>query len=254
MAKTISVIYCFPRSGGTLLNQCLLCHSRNVVLSEVNPAGSVVEPDIQAAEWFGILKPREAEALHYRTYLDKLAVISDQAARAGRSLCVRDWPAVNFLTSISAGSGVPSELLEQRIYLREAGYQLREVALVRRSEAVFNSIRKHIPELRSFSIKAFARAYRAYLEQIATVKKYHLEDLVKNQQSIVSNICSDLGLAYAPDFIKRFYRIKHVTGNTTLPKPADSARWTTIRAAESKASANRTFQELDLLAGYAHAS
>ena len=51
----VSVYYCFARSGGTLINRCLGCIPGNLVLSEVNPMGSIATVESQATRlaWFG---------------------------------------------------------------------------------------------------------------------------------------------------------------------------------------------------------
>lgn len=259
MPDSLSIIYCFPRSGGTLLNQCLLCSPANVVLSEVNPAGSVLEPEEQAAAWFEVLTPAQAVGLKYAGYLEKISVIHRQTRAAGRRLCLRDWTGLNFLPHTTAWVGEPSLQLEQRLYLRQAGYQLHEVALLRRSRAVYDSIRQNIPEYHDLPLTVFARAYRAYLGHLAGVDRFFLEELTRDRQTAVRVICARLQLEFAADFESRFHLITHVTGNTTLLRRPESASWTSIRP-HAKASVasplpadstdRQLFEELDYLAGY----
>lgn len=260
MPDSLSIIYCFPRSGGTLLNQCLLCSPANVLLSEVNPAGSVLEPEEQAAAWFQLLTPAQAAALKDAGYLEKISVILRQTRAAGRRLCLRDWTGLNFLPHTTPWVGEPSLQLEQRLYLRQAGYPLREVALLRRSRAVYDSLRQNIPEYRDLPLPVFARAYRAYLGQIAGVDRFFLEELTRDRQTAVRAICDRLGLEFAADFESRFHLVTSVTGNTTLLRRPESASWTSIRShAKSPATpppptdapSRELFAGLDNLAGYA---
>lgn len=258
MSQKISVIYCFPRSGGTLLNQCLLCEPTNVVLSEVNPAGSVLPAEKQAAEWFHLLASREMADCAELPYLEKISLIHHRAQAAGRNLCLRDWTGVNFLANISPWLGIPSQRLEQHVYLARAGFELHEVALLRRSQAVYHSILQNIPELKELTPKDFAATYRTYLEQLTKIKKYHLENLIRDKQTVLHNLCTDLLLSYASDFEARFHTISTVTGNNTLPKLPVSAGWTSIHNdaphASDRVIAKRSranlFEELDKLAGY----
>ncbi|MDB6093575.1 MAG: hypothetical protein JWM32_1137 [Verrucomicrobia bacterium] len=258
MSDPISVIYCYPRSGGTLLSQCILCEPNNIVLSEVNPAGSVVPVEAQAAEWFHLLTESESKALAGLSYLEKIREICQRTRRAGFGLCLRDWTGINFLDGISPWHGRPSYILEQRFYARRGGLDVKEIAFVRRSEAVYASIRGNIPELANLAPEDFVESYEKYLMAITDVPKFFLEDFITRKGEILAKICNALGLRFAAEFEKRFHEIKTVTGNTTLPNPAASASWSTIRtksrpektrkAAESLPAAKAT--ELDRLAGY----
>jgi hypothetical protein len=258
MPKTLAVLYCFPRSGGTLLNQCLLCAKNNVVLSEINPAGSVIEPEIQAADWFELITSHTARQLKYKIYQEKICTIHSKCEATGRKLCVRDWSGINFLPNVSSWAPAPSLALEQRIYLQEAGFELREVVLLRRSKAVFHSIRIHIPKMQQLSAKAFAEGYRAYLEQTKDMARFYLEELTQPRAKIVQKICSALSLDFDAGFEKRFYRVQTATGNITLPNLPASAHWKSIHKEIKTQSpllmdSQKTvaiFDELDALAGY----
>lgn len=257
MSPTLAVLYCFPRSGGTLLNQCLLCHPGNAVLSEVNPAGSVIEPEIQARDWMQLLSPTETKEAGGLTYVEKINLISGKAQTAGLVLCLRDWSGINFLTGISPFAGRPSGHLEQRIYLRNEGYALRELALVRRTLPLYQSLKKHVPELAGMQRDDFIRCYRAYLNSIQKIRIIHLEEFTLRQEVSMRAICQHLGLGFAEDFPEKFHTNTHVTGNTTLPTPPESAGWKNIRSLpESPAAGSRSkpvdpkFAELDHLAGY----
>ena len=256
MTNSIAVIYCFPRSGGTLLNQCLLCHQDNVVLSEINPAGSVTSAEIQAADSFEILSSAEATALRNESYIAKIRAILKATHDQRKHLCIRDWTVQNFLANNTTWVGSPSMQLEQRLYLKEAGYELREIALMRRSQAIYKSIRANIPEFDKLTVLEFESAYRAYLSKIDSIKKCHLETITQDTQSSFKSVCEHLNLGFAEDFEKRFHLETKATGNNTLIRRPQSAEWTSIRPQgnppeTTDADQQKLFQELDALAGYA---
>jgi hypothetical protein len=257
MPKTLAVLYCFPRSGGTLLNQCLLCARNNVVLSEVNPAGSVIEPEIQAANWFGLITSQMARQLGRKIYHEKIKAIHSKCEATRQKLCVRDWPGVNFLPHVSPWIPAPSMVLEQKIYLQGAGFDLREAVLLRRSESIFHSIRAHIPKMGQLPIKAFAEGYLAYLEQTKGMTRFYLEELTRNRTKVVHKICYLLNLDFDAGFEKKFYQVQTVSGNTTLPHLPASAHWKSIHNTTGIHSSSRDnpkavalFNKLDALAGY----
>lgn len=258
MPRSLSVVYCFPRSGGTVLSQCLLCHPDNLLLSEINPAGSVEVPEKQAAEWLGLVTATECTELRNRRYVDKIGHLHSAAVRAGRHLCVRDWSGVNFLPHISPRHGQPSRQLEQRLYLQREGYTLREVAFLRRAWAVYRSLCQHIPEYRDLPVADFCTGYEAYLRQLGSIPRFHLETFLREPRQTLTEMCAVLDLRIAPDFETRFHTIRQVTGNTTLAAAPASASWTNLRSQPVPSGLEisfpdavlKMFGQLDHLAGY----
>jgi hypothetical protein len=259
MCANLSVFYCFPRSGATLLNKCLLCAPENVVLSEVNPAESVVQPEQQAHEWFKLLTDIERTELRYQPYLTRIEAIRQKAVAQGKKLCIRDWSGINFLLGVSPWHGRPSYQLEQRLYLHQSGYTLREAALIRRSKAVYESIRENISELVDISLPEFKECYSLFLNEVTTTRKFYLEQFLETKSETLNEICATLNLNFPSNFTSRFHTIKSVTGNNTLPKPPKSATWTSIRRPKSSKSRSGSkytnaellvFDQLDDLAGY----
>lgn len=250
----ISVYYCFPRSGGTLLNQCLLCHDQNVVLSEINPADSVIHPADQARDWFNLISDRAGTSrMNDLFYNDAIHEISETCAGQGKHLCLRDWSGPNFVPGLSPWVDQPSLQLEQKIYLQYSKLKFQEIVFLRRSRAVFDSLRKNIPECAHFTIRHFEAAYRPFVTLTQGMDRFFLEDFIKNSPAQLKAICSRLGLGFAPDFSGRFARQTKLTGNTTLPKPAPSSTWTEIKAPalpREESHPHPVFEELDLLAGY----
>ena len=249
----VSVYYCFPRSGGTLLNQCLLCHPHNMVLSEINPAGSVHSPLEQASQWFGMPAPREQSQLGDSAYIDAIKRIGDFAGSTQRKLVIRDWTGINFLPHLTPWNGAASEQVEQRLYLRRAGFELRECLFLRRSEATYRSLVRSIPECAKLSASEFARIYRAYLAQTHDMTRFNLEAFSQSPAAQLARICEVLDIAMpAPGFEQEFAQQHKVTGNTGLSTSPGSARWKSIvsQAAEPTTKSSPLFAELDAIAGY----
>ena len=252
----ISVYYCFPRSGGTLLNQCLLCDPQNVVLSEVNPAASVIHPAQQAHDWFNLFPdPATTARLMNSSYNDAVQAIAEACATTGKHLCLRDWSGPNFVPELSPWVDQASLQLEQRIYLQFAKFELRELVFLRRSQAVFDSLRKNVPECAEFTVKQFEAAYRSFLTRTQGMPRFFLEEFIQNSSGQLKSICAQLDLSFAPDFSTRFASQTKLTGNNTLPKPSPSSQWTEIKSPNSPpemTSFQTVFGDLDLLAGYAN--
>ncbi len=258
MPPPISVLYCFPRSGGTLLSQCLLCAPATVVLSEVNPAASFLPVEQQASAWFGLITAKEAAALEARTYLEKVTFLARRCAKKKRRLCVRDWVAINFVPGLTPLAPEASGVLEQRLFLRDAGFEVTEAVLLRRSEQVFRSMRRHIPGFQSYPLREFAQHYRGYLRAVADIPRFQLEELTAKPADTLRRICAALRLDFPPRFQSQFHRQEHVTGNNTLPLKPASASATRIESlptpttgVKSSPRERALFASLDALAGYA---
>jgi len=258
MSLSLPVFYCFPRSGGTLLNQCLLCSKSTVVLSEVNPAGSFLAIERQAGEWFGLITEKEVGQLGARTYLEKIALVARRCRDRQQQLCIRDWVAINFIPKLTPLAPACSGTLEQRAYLRAAGYDLREIVLLRRSGEVLHSLRKHMPGFTDYPLDRFAGQYRAFLRAVEGCPKFYLEEFTRDPDAVLRRICAALSLEFPPGFATEFHGQTHVTGNTTLQKPppsATSARITSLpRSARPRerlpAGSRDVLAALDALAGY----
>src|SRR5882724_3071086 len=95
---SVRIVYSFGRSGSTLLNQCLGCHSDNAILSEVNPARSFVPVTWQASHWLKLLPIQDDAEIDGIPYDEQIAYLARVSEQAGRRLIVRDWTAVNFLS------------------------------------------------------------------------------------------------------------------------------------------------------------
>ena len=258
MPRTLSVFYCFPRSGGTLLSQCLLCAKSTVVLSEVNPAGSFLPVERQAEKWFKLITTKEAAKLEKQTYLEKIALVAQRCESQKRRLCIRDWSAVNFIPRLSPQAPAASRVLEQRLFLQAAGYEIREVAFLRRSREIFHSVRQHLPGFENYTLTKFADHYGAYLRAVADCPKFYLEDFRRDSAATLRPLCQALGLDFPAGFETGFHGQEHVTGNNTLKIKPASAALARITAGSPAAPVRResaadrsAFAELDALAGYA---
>ena len=261
MPRTLSVFYCFPRSGGTLLSQCLLCAQSTVVLSEVNPAGSFLAVERQAQEWFKLITAKEAAKLEAKTYLEKIALVAQRCESQKRRLCIRDWSAVNFIPGLSPQAPAASRVLEQRLFLQEAGYAIREVVFLRRSREIFHSVRQHLPGFGGYTLAKFADHYGTYLRAVADCPKFQLEEFRRDAPATLRALCQALGLDFPQKFETGFHRQENVTGNNTLKIKPASAALSRITAGQPAAPVRREavrdreiFATLDALAGYATAS
>ena len=211
----LGIVYCFARSGGTLLNQCLGCHPSNAVLSEVNPAGSYLAPLWQAEHWLGLVNDQNRAKLAALPYEGQIARLATLAAASGRRLIVRDWSALNFLAGVMKGVE-PSGVLEQEAYLPRAGLELRRVVLSRRANGIFHSLRARIPQFLRLDHETFGKAYLAYAQSVCHYPVVHLKEFTLDPKPWMRRICAELGAAYEEDFQARFAQYRNCTGNTTL--------------------------------------
>jgi hypothetical protein len=249
--STLGVIYCFARSGGTLLNQCLGCHPGNAVLSEVNPAGSYFDAVWQAEHWLGLIDGGNRAGIQALPYEQQIAALAARTTRAGRRLVVRDWSVVNFLSDVMKGVE-PSGVLEQEHYLARTGLGLRRVVLSRPAEEIFHSLRSRIPQFLQLDAETFGQAYLAYARSVCDYPIVCLKDFTTDPKPWMRRICDLLDAVYEDDFPTKFAGFRLCTGNTTLAvETFSSTRQDIAQSLSSNGRpSHKLFVEADKLLGY----
>jgi hypothetical protein len=221
----IPVIYSFARSGGTLVNQLLGVHPQCLVLSEVNPTASYKSIVEQAVEWLELVETHEVEEFSHLPYQQKIITLHQRSAEHGKRLIVRDWVTVNFLPECAGDLIIPSGQLEQKLYLEHAGFESMPLVIVRRSAAVYESIKQNFLHLRNLKIEVFAESYLEYARAVTAFPRIHMETLRAQPDITLKKILQWLDLN--PDdsraLIKNFHDFKNCTGNTTLQATSESA-------------------------------
>jgi hypothetical protein len=249
----IPVVFSFARSGGTLVNQLLGVHPDCLVLSEVNPAASLRPLLEQAVDWLRLVESSEMAALEAKPYGQRIASLHERARARGRTLVVRDWPTVNFVSGCTPDPIAPSGLLEQPVYLRRGGLEVRPLVITRRAGAVMRSARRHFPRMPTEN--ELAQAYVHYARAVAPLPRVHLEDLRARPEAMVRRIVETLGLPPADPvmLLRDFHRFDKCTGNNTLAEPAESSRASTVLPPEPEvgpAAVHPALAEADALLGY----
>lgn len=195
----VTVMLCFVRSGGTVLNQCLGCLPDVVILSEVNPLGggwgvegkdSLTTVKAQAKGWYGIELDSDE---------DDFAGCVVELSQKCKHLILRDWSFVNFFPNMGL------TLVDDRIEFEppnsflildelEGKCNVRPFAFVRDGIDVYLS--------RGSKLGWFAEAYLAYVSELVRLEipvcKY--EDFCLEPDRILKDICSYTDLPYADVF------------------------------------------------------
>ena len=248
---TVGIIYSFGRSGSTLLNQCLGCHSANAVLSEVNPAGSYFDVAWQAHHWLGLASDQDRIEIERLPYAQQIGLLADACTRAHRHLIVRDWTALNFLKNVMPDVE-PSGLLEQEWFIGGLPLNLRRVVFCRRAGGVYHSFCSRFPQFRDLPAGDFAGAYLAYARAVCHFPIVHLEDFTARPKDRMKEICRLLGAAYAINFAEKFADYRNCTGNTTLTTETSSTTLRSIVRTDPPVGPppHPLFLEADQLLGY----
>jgi len=257
-ADEIPVFYCFARSGGTLLNQCLGVNPNNLVLSEVNPHVSCRPVEQQAQEWLGLLTMDEMAGFARLPYAQKIRQLHDRARQRGARLILRDWCTVNFLARTAAPEIEPSGVLEQPFYLATVGLAPRAIVFTRRAGAVYASIRENFPQLRELDLPTFAGAYLGYARAVAGLPCFKLEDFTTNPASSMQVLAEKMGVEVDPDFQRNYRHFQKCTGNNLIWPPPASLQSDTInpqverrhRTGSPTVSSHPDLHEADSLLGY----
>lgn len=212
----VSVYYCFARSGGTLINRCLGCIPGNLVLSEVNPMGSIVTVESQARDWLGLVPAHEYERFSTMPYGEKILFLAAAAAASGKRLIIRDWPTLNYLGGVHWEYFFPSGVLEQDFYLERYGLLRHSAVISRRSAAVYESLTRSFAHLKDLSVEDFGSAYLGYAQAVASFPVIHFEDFCETPAPEFRRLCEALRCRFADDFVTAFSSFVNCTGDNSL--------------------------------------
>ena len=214
----IPIIYAYPRSGGTLVNRCLGSMPDNLILSEINPLGSVVSVPQQAQQWLNLLGEEELDSFNHQPYGQQILLLAKKAKESKQHLIIRDWVAANFIHNPSKENILtPSFFLEQTLYLTHYGLTPSSVAIARRAADVYESITRTFPYLQ-LDVQSFGEGYVTYAEAVKDYAIFHYETLCQDPQSQIRLICETLDINYDADFIHKFYEFDRCTGDNDLKK------------------------------------
>lgn len=256
--KHIPIIFSFARSGGTLVNQLLGVHPDCLVLSEVNPAASMVSVTRQALDWLGLIEATETDQFQELPYSQQIALLDERSRARRKTLIIRDWVTVNYLPGAGRNSIMPSLVLEQPVYLARAGYSLRPLVVTRKANSVYRSIRSNFIQMANLSAEAFATAYLMYAHAVSGFPKVALEMLQMMPRETLVQIMQELGLSadHVDHQLAAFSAFDKCTGNNTLAVPSETAHARHILPVGRDSEAERAFPEIcafseaDRLLGY----
>lgn len=254
----IPVIFSFARSGGTLVNQLLGAHPHCLILSEVNPAGSLISVAKQAADWLGLVGLDGLEEFNRLPYSQQITMLDERAKSKGKVLIIRDWVSANYLKSVGETT-VPSFVLEQAAYLARAGYTLKPLVVTRKASDVYHSICRSFHQLRNLTEEEFVTSYFAYARAVSCFPRVSLETLQSTPHEALEYILHSLSLStdYIDTQLKTFADFNHCTGNNTLSVPSATSSLRNITTplvsdcvANSPCVNEVGFAEADRLLGY----
>ena len=232
--KKIPVFYAFARSGGTLINRCIGCMKGNVVLSEVNPYFSVVSIEKQAKDWFSLISETEYQLLLKESYANKIDYILTKTQSSHKKLIIRDWVTVNFLANcLGDDTLIPSQVLEQKLYLSHHEFKICPVVISRNSADVYESLKRTFIQFSSLSIDEFGIAYLKYAEAVCKYPIFHYESICEKPDITINKICNVLDISYDSCFVNHFIDFTNCTGDNTLNQLSRGYKHTKITSLSS---------------------
>lgn len=253
----IPIIFSFARSGGTLVNQLLGVHPDCLILSEVNPAASIVPLARQASDWLGLIEATEVGRFQELHYSQQIALLDERAKSKDKTLIIRDWVTVNYLPGACGSMVQQSYVLEQPVYLARAGYSLLPLVVTRKASDVYQSIRRSFIQLANLSADDFALSYLAYTRAVSAFPRVSLEALQSAPRETLIQILRKLELStdYIEMQLETFADFRRCTGNNTLAVPAATSHARHIVPVSRDSVTDDTlnaeaFTEADRLMGY----
>lgn len=212
----IGVLYCYARTGATLVNQILGCNPDNLVISEVNPTLGYDSPIQQAKQWYGYDGPMTAEAM----YIEQIIEIKKFAVKNNKNLVIRDWSYVDF-------QGFPFVTPTYKSTQQEElglNFRLNECAMVRHPFDVFVSVNKIESTNGMLPMQSFVKGYDAYTKFAHEVGYIRYEDLCQDPVNTAETLALLLKADIEPDFLTKFSSFKNYRGWVHQPKSGIEAK------------------------------
>ncbi len=190
--KYTSIMFCYARSGGTLLNRCLGSLPDTVIMSEVNQlmgAGNEIDSlrtiQTQAKGWYNI-------QLKNSSFSESLRELHQLSKKDNFNLIIRDWSFVNFVPKNSNSFEPPNKLLSYEEFKNETDFKF--FAFVRDSVDVWLSMEKS-------PVKNGDRHLEYLLKFILELKRNNIkifkyEDFCANPDKVMKEICEYIDIPF----------------------------------------------------------
>lgn len=207
MSRPIYLIYCYPRSGGTLMNKYLAKDDNLVVLSEVHPVhnrkGGLHSVKAQMRKWYNV----ELVSQDYVAQILEAKLWCDQN---NKLLVVRDWTYIDFAKSHLNDYAPP--LASTNLELLREHASVRQLAFVRDGIDVFLSI--------GGDIEDFSTAYGEYVQFIKknNIEIHKYEEFVSNSDRALKRIYATLEQPQLQAHGINLLETSNITGDTSLSR------------------------------------
>lgn len=211
----IAILYHLARTGGTLISKCLGVIEGNVLLSEVHPALSVMDPLAQAAQWFHLLSMEERQQFLERgpfDYLEAIKLISSRTREKQQKLILRDWSHIDFTAVPFVAQ--PSYQLTQTALLAK-DFNVHQLATVRHPIDSFLSVANLAIMQGKLKLEDYLAGCHQFALRARDIGFVRYEDFCAAPQAVLKDICETLQVNYADDFLNNYYKYQFITGEVS---------------------------------------
>ena len=188
-----NIMYCYARSGGTIINRCIGSLPYTIVMSEVNEIEGAGDVNTalrtikdQAEGWYRI-------KINSEHFIENIKELHSIANKLNKKLVIRDWSFINFVPKRSNNFSPPNKLSLIKEFKKDK--EFRFFAIVRDSIDVWLSL-EHSSTLKNGDPKLeylfkFIRELRKN-----NIKTFKYEDFCSNPDKFMIDLCKYTGLTY----------------------------------------------------------
>lgn len=213
MSKPIYLIFCYARSGGTLLNRFLVAQKNVVVLSEAHPIhnnkGGLYSIRGQMEKWYGV-------NISETTYEEEIKEVKQWCDDNNKILILRDWSYIDFSSSYLNKQNPPNQ--STNYCLLHEKFDLQMTAFVRDGIDVYLSTKQ--------PLKKFSQEYAAYVKYLISMKvnivKY--EEFIEYPQKIIDKVFVLLNGKFRENEISEDISSQNVIGDTGYSRGNQQAK------------------------------
>jgi hypothetical protein len=222
--QQLGILHQLARTGGTIINRCLGCMQKIVMLSEIHPIlpqGQRFHPLYQAGQWFHLIGPEERVALRAKAlregkrgaFVSSIELIEQRTRLSERHLLIREFSHADFLRTPRTQPVFRSRMVDELGKL----YLLRRSAVVRHPLDQWRSMQDYPASRGRCTLADYLKGHRRFAEMASKVGFVRYEDFCRDPAATLQALCRNLNVPFDAEFRERWMHYDRLNGDMSRP-------------------------------------
>lgn len=209
----LRIIHQLPMSGGSVIARSVAVLPEVTLFDNIHPLNQQLNRAAanifaQANNWYHLFSDADKQALQGKSvnYAEGVRLIYDRLAERGKTMVVRSWSLLDFISSPIY------ENVERKLALNEAlqeHFEIRQIATTRHPIENWVSLKK-LQLMRSLTLDRYMEGYEAFAtfaEQMGYIRR---EDFGDDPDATLQQLCKQLDIPFDPVYRNRWKFEPHI--------------------------------------------